>query len=138
MTDKVTTAKRSENMRRIKSKGTHPEMLVRKLLHKMGYRYRIHRKNLPGSPDIVFGGRRKVIFVHGCFWHCHDTDGCADSRTPKSNTGYWVPKLARNKERDARNLAALAETGWQSLVIWDCETRDAAELRSRLVAFLDP
>lgn len=136
MTDKLTAAQRSENMRRIKSKGTSPELLVRKLLHGMGYRYRLHRKNLPGKPDIVFGPRRKAIFVHGCFWHGHDAVTCSDSRTPKSNAGYWVPKLARNKERDARNLSALADIGWQTLVIWDCETPDVAGLRDRLTSFM--
>lgn len=136
MADKLSAERRSENMRRIRSKGTKPEMLVRRLVHGMGYRYRLHKKGLPGKPDLVFASRRKVIFVHGCFWHGHELDTCLDGRAPKSNTGYWAPKLARNKERDAVNLAALKAAGWQTLVIWECETRDESALAARLRAFL--
>ena len=105
--DKLTPERRSENMRRIKSKGMKPELAVRKIVHGMGYRYRLHRKDLPGKPDLVFGPARKAIFVHGCFWHQHTE--CREGRPPGSNTGYWGPKLARNIERDAGNLARLTE-----------------------------
>jgi DNA mismatch endonuclease (patch repair protein) len=123
-------------MRRIKSGDTKPEMLVRRLAHKLGYRYRLHRKDLPGKPDLVFAPRKKVIFVHGCFWHGHNREGCLDARRPKSNTGYWNPKLTRNKERDAERLAALQADGWEALVIWDCETADVELLQARLRKFL--
>ena len=134
MTDKLSKERRSENMRRIKSKGMKPEMLVRRLVHFMGYRYRLHRKDLPGKPDLVFGPRKKVIFVHGCFWHGHDAEGCPDRRTPKSNVSYWSPKLARNKARDAERLVALEKAGWKALTIWECETR--SDLSKRIKRFL--
>src|SRR5581483_7737979 len=121
MMDKLTPARRSENMRRIKSKNMKPELAVRRLVHKLGYRYRLHRKDLPGNPDLVFSSKRKVIFVNGCFWHGHDLEGCRDGRRPKSNTGYWNTKLARNKERDAKNIAALEASGWAVLTIWECD-----------------
>lgn len=126
---------RSENMRRIRSKDTAPEFMIRQLLHSLGYRYRLHRHDLPGRPDIVFPGRRKVIFVHGCYWHAH---GCKLSHTPKSNEDYWSPKLQRNVERDQRNRARLLELGWQTFVVWECEVRDAAWVEQRLRAFLAP
>src|SRR4051794_30888095 len=110
-------------MRQIKSKGMKPELLVRSLVHKMGYRFRLHRKALPGKPDLVFGPKRKVIFVHGCFWHGHDDQACPDRRTPKSNLSYWTPKLARNKQRDAEHLSSLKAAGWRPMVIWECEVR---------------
>jgi DNA mismatch endonuclease (patch repair protein) len=91
---------------------------------------------LPGKPDLVFGPRRKIIFVHGCFWHSHDNKNCSDSRAPKSNLGYWEPKLARNKERDAEHLRSLEKLGWQSHIIWECETRDIPALKARLNSFL--
>jgi DNA mismatch endonuclease, patch repair protein len=134
--DKLTPERRSENMRRIKSKGMKPELSVRRMVHGMGLRYRLHRKDLPGKPDLVFGPKRKVIFVHGCFWHGHEREGCLDARRPKSNTGYWNPKLTRNKERDAERIAALQADGWDVLVIWECETKDAKALQSRLRNFL--
>lgn len=134
--DKLTPERRSENMRRIKSTGMKPELLVRSLVHRMGYRFRLHRRDLPGKPDLVFAPRRKVIFVHGCFWHGHDDPACRDGRTPRSNESYWLPKLARNKERDAASVAALEASGWGVLVIWECETRDAEGLKKRLQDFL--
>jgi DNA mismatch endonuclease, patch repair protein len=134
MTDKLSGEQRSENMRRIKSTGMKPEMLVRRLVHSMGYRYRLHRKDLPGKPDLVFGPRKKVIFVHGCFWHGHDAEGCPDRRTPKSNVSYWSPKLARNKSRDAERVIALEKAGWKVLTIWECETR--YDLSRRIRRFL--
>lgn len=123
-------------MAAIKSKGMKPEMIVRSLVHGMGYRYRLHRKGLPGKPDLVFGPRKKVIFVHGCFWHQHDDPDCKIARKPKSNTGYWDEKLARNVERDAQNLTRLEEAGWKVLTIWECQTKDRAALMSRLDDFL--
>lgn len=132
--DKLTPERRSENMRRIKSKGMKPEMLVRRLVHALGYRYRLHRKDLPGKPDLVFGPRRKAIFVHGCFWHQHAD--CREGRPPGSNTAYWSPKLKRNVERDAEHLAGLKAQGWDTLVIWECETKDAKALAQHLKKFL--
>lgn len=111
-----------------------PEMDVRRVAHRMGYRFRLHRKDLPGIPDLVFGPRRKVIFVHGCFWHSHN---CKVAHIPKSNQAYWGPKLERNKVRDARHIEELEAHGWQTLVLWECETRDEAGLKRRLRAFLD-
>lgn len=111
-------------------------MAVRRLVHGMGYRYRLHGKTLPGKPDLVFASRRKVIFVHGCFWHQHPKAGCLDGRPPRSNRGYWRPKLARNKERDRLAQAALKKLGWSVCVIWECETKNEARLKRRLIAFL--
>ncbi|WP_259397709.1 very short patch repair endonuclease, partial [Burkholderia cepacia] len=109
---------RSDNMRRIRSKDTAPEMAVRRLTHGLGYRYRLHRKDIPGKPDLVFPARRKVIFIHGCFWHQHP--GCREGRPPKSNAAYWLPKLERNQQRDKAALEKLAALGWNALVIWEC------------------
>lgn len=127
---------RSENMRRIKSKGMKPEMLVRRLVHGMGYRYRLHSPALPGKPDLVFASRRKVIFVHGCFWHRHSDPSCPDRREPRSNRDYWRPKLERNRQRDAGHIAALEAAGWSVLVVWECKTRDAAKLAVAVRRFL--
>lgn len=124
---------RSANMRAIRSKGMKPELAVRSLVHRLGYRFRLHRKDLPGKPDLVFGPRRKVIFVHGCFWHCHN---CKVAHDPKSNRDYWGPKLERNKLRDGENLRALLSGGWQSLVIWECELCDPSALCERISKFL--
>lgn len=121
-------------MRRIRSADTKPELLVRRLLWSMGYRYRLHRKDLPGKPDIAFVGLKKAIFIHGCFWHQHG-GACSDSRLPKSNTGYWLPKLQRNQDRDKAAQDALAGAGWDVLVVWDCETSKDS-LAERLRAFL--
>ncbi len=133
--DKISQQARSENMRRIKSKDMKPELLVRSLTHKLGYRFRLHKKDLPGKPDLVFASRKKVIFVHGCFWHMHDI-GCADGRQPKSNRSYWSPKLQKNRERDARNEANLIGAGWKVLTLWDCELKDAANIARRIRRFL--
>ena len=124
---------RSENMRAIRSKDTQPEMAVRSLLHKLGYRFRLHRQDLPGKPDLVFPARHKVIFVHGCFWHSHK---CKAGLIPKTNRGFWLPKLRRNKERDIENLETLAQHRWEALVIWQCELKDTCALVSRLECFL--
>jgi DNA mismatch endonuclease, patch repair protein len=122
-------------MRRIRSANTKPEMAVRSLAHRLGYRFRLHRKDLPGRPDLVFPSMQKVIFVHGCFWHQHRS--CVDGRTPKSNTTYWLPKLGNNKRRDKRNRSQMAKLGWKYLVIWDCQTGDQAKLKRQLKTFLE-
>jgi DNA mismatch endonuclease (patch repair protein) len=124
---------RSENMRRIRSKGMLPELAVRSMVHRMGFRFRLHRKNLPGKPDLVFVSRRKVIFVHGCFWHAHD---CRIAHKPKSNADYWEPKLKRNQARDVRNLKALRAAGWKSLVIWECQVKKGSPVGTRIRKFL--
>jgi DNA mismatch endonuclease, patch repair protein len=125
-------------MARIRSRDTKPEMIVRRLLHGAGYRYRLHGRGLPGKPDLVFGGRRKVVLVHGCFWHQHGEERCLDGRKPKSNTGYWHEKLERNVQRDLRNQEELRALGWEVLVVWECEMRSTGELLSRLADFLGP
>lgn len=122
-------------MRAVKGCDTTPEIQVRRLVFGMGYRYRLHRKDLPGKPDLVFIGRRKVVFVHGCFWHRH---GCArGSRVPKTNTNYWREKITRNSARDGATVAALEVKDWRVLVIWECELRSEARTTSSLRRFLD-
>ncbi len=134
MTDVFTPEKRSAVMRRVKGRDTGPEMTVRRLLTKLGARYRLHRKDLPGHPDIVMPGRRLAIFVHGCFWHGHD---CArGARVPRQNRDYWLGKVGRNRERDARNAEALAAAGWRVETIWECELKDEAALAARLKTLL--
>ncbi len=125
---------RSANMRAIRSKDMRPELAVRSLVHKLGYRFRLHRKDLPGKPDLVFVARRKVIFVHGCFWHCHK--GCKTAHMPKSNLDYWGPKLERNRARDEENVKNLSANGWKVLVVWECETKNGKNITKRIVAFL--
>lgn len=137
MADKLTPSRRSANMAAIKSKDMKPELVVRRIVYALGYRYRLHRKDLPGKPDLVFGPRRKVIFVHGCFWHMHPKFDCLDLRAPKSNTGYWSVKLARNVERDAEHIAKLKAMGWKCLIIWECETAHAGEVSRRIKKFLE-
>lgn len=134
MVDTVDKETRSQIMRRVRSKDTAPEMVVRRLIFSLGYRYRLHDGRLPGKPDLVFVGRRKVIFVHGCFWHRHD--GCTLARLPKSRTEFWVKKLTDNKERDSRNLSALRKLGWRALVIWECSLSDREKLKQRIIRFL--
>jgi len=133
--DKLTVSQRSENMRRIRGKNTAPELSVRRLLRQMGFTgYRLHRKDLPGKPDVVFVGRKKAIVIHGCFWHGHD---CKEGvRKPKSNQEYWAPKLERNRQRDATNWASLEAAGWSVFVAWECELKNIASLMSRLDQFL--
>lgn len=125
---------RSENMRRITSKNTSPELAVRQMLFRLGYRYRLHRKDLPGKPDIVFGRLRKLIFVHGCFWHAHS---CHKAHQPKTNEAYWSPKLMRNQERDSRHLEQLKSEGWRVLTIWECELKDMGKTERRVTRFLN-
>lgn len=117
-------------MAKIKSKDTKPELVVRSLLHSMGYRFRLHRKDLPGKPDIVLPKYKTVIFVHGCFWHQHD--GCSKSVSPKSNEDYWLPKLANTKARDMENAEKLRLLGWKVVIIWECQINNKEELLSRL------
>ena len=123
-------------MRAIRSKGTKPENIVRRLAHSLGYRFRLHRKDLPGKPDMVFPGRKAVIFIHGCFWHQHPDPDCKDSHFPKSNIDYWQPKLLRNQTRDSEHEAALQDKGWRVLVIWECQTKDESVIKQSLLAFL--
>lgn len=121
-------------MRRVKGKDTGPELTVRRLLHGLGYRYRLHRRDLPGSPDLVFPWRRVALFVHGCFWHGHD---CArGARAPKQNAAYWAAKIDRNRSRDVETERALAALGWRPIVVWECELKDRAALTARLVQAL--
>ncbi|GLI25654.1 very short patch repair endonuclease [Xanthobacter flavus] len=136
MGDTLSPSARSERMSRIKGKDTAPEMVVRRLIHKMGFRYRLHRKDLPGRPDLVFPRRRKVIFVHGCFWHRHPAPECRLARLPKSRLEFWLPKLEANQSRDTRNQGALFNSGWQVLVVWECELRDKEQLENKLREFL--
>lgn len=136
MVDMVPPERRSEIMRRITGKDTEPEMVVRRLLHRMGYRFRLHRKDLPAKPDIVLPKFKTVILVHGCFWHGH---GCSPkNRRPKSNTEYWNPKIDRNIRRDAENLEKLRSLGWKAVVIWACETKNSTALEARLREALPP
>lgn len=125
---------RSKTMRAVRSKDTGPEVAVRRLAHSLGYRFRLHRKDLPGTPDIVFPKHRKVIFVHGCFWHGHDCP--RGGRSPKTNAEYWQQKVGRNKARDARALADLQSKGWQVHTIWECEIRHPERLRAALLSFM--
>lgn len=130
MTDVYDAAKRSAVMRQVKGRNTTPEIKVRKALTKLGARYRLHRKDLPGNPDIVMPGRKLALFVHGCFWHGHD---CArGARVPKQNRDYWVAKVGRNVARDAKNAEALAALGWRVEVVWECELKDEAAFEHHL------
>lgn len=133
--DTLTKEQRSERMSRIRGSDTKPELLVRKALHALGYRYRLHDKKLPGKPDLSFPGRRKVIFVHGCFWHMHE--GCLLARMPKSRLDFWRPKLEGNRARDAGKLEQLRVLGWDVMVVWECELSDMDLLLMRLEAFLN-
>src|ERR1700730_11616264 len=118
MADTLSTVARSERMSRIKGANTAPELVVRSLLHRLGYRFRLHRRDMPGSPDLVFSGRRSVIFVHGCFLHGHD---CARGRLPSSNLVFWEQKIGKNKERDSRVQNQLVSDGWNVLTVWQCQ-----------------
>jgi DNA mismatch endonuclease, patch repair protein len=131
--DKVSREQRSRNMSRVRQKNTQPELLLRSTLHRLGYRFRLSTPRLPGRPDIIFPGRKKVIFVHGCFWHGHT---CRRGQVPSSNQDFWLPKLARNKARDAEAVNALQELGWSVKIVWECELRDLASLENELNSFL--
>ncbi len=135
--DNLTVDRRSANMRQIRSKDTSPEITLRSLLHRLGYRFRIHRKDLPGKPDLVFPGRRKVVFLHGCFWHQHS--GCREGRLPGTRREYWEPKLAKNQERDTAAQTELKSLGWSALTIWECElAKDPKAALASLTRFLGP
>lgn len=131
--DTLSPEQRSERMSRVRAKDSKPEMVVRRAAHAMGYRYRLHRNDLPGKPDLVFPAKKKVVFVHGCFWHRHD---CKLGRLPKSNLDFWLPKLQKNRQRDLANQAALNALGWEALIVWECEIGDEGALRARLGDFL--
>ncbi|MEX2206028.1 MAG: DNA mismatch endonuclease Vsr [Myxococcota bacterium] len=135
--DRISAERRSENMRRIRSKGMKPELRVRRLVHGMGYRYRLHYRSLPGRPDVVLPSLQCVILVHGCFWHHHQSRRCKISRLPKSNRNYWLPKLKATNERDKLTVRRLRSLGWAVLVIWECELGNEASLLVRLREFLD-
>ena len=130
MTDRISEARRSWNMSRIRGKDTKPEIAVRSMLHKLGYRFRLHRNDLPGQPDIVLPSRKTVILVHGCYWHRHP--GCKYAYSPKSRVDFWEKKFADNITRDRRNMVELQSIGWRVLVIWECELREPDELKNRL------
>jgi DNA mismatch endonuclease, patch repair protein len=124
-------------MRRIKGKNTAPELVVRKIVSALGYRYRIHSHHLPGKPDLTFPQRKKAIFVHGCFWHLHPLSNCKDARIPKSRVKYWTQKLRRNTERDRQHVTDLRKLGWKSIVIWECQTeKSLSALSARITRFL--
>lgn len=133
--DSLSPTERTQRMRLVRGRDTRPEWLIRRLAHGMGCRYRLHRRDLPGCPDLVFPSRHKVIFVHGCFWHRHD--GCRLARLPKSRLAFWRPKLEGNKARDARHLLDLAQLGWRSLVIWECELSNLDQVREAMRIFLE-
>lgn len=132
--DTLSRRERSERMSRILGRDTKPELKVRRLLHAKGFRYRLHRRQLPGTPDLVFPGRKKAIFVHGCFWHRHE--GCRLARLPKTRQDFWLPKLEANRLRDQRDQAALHDLGWKVLVVWECEVQ-SQDLEHKLIAFLE-
>lgn len=135
MTDIFSSEKRKWIMSRIKDRDTRAEMVVRSSLFSMGYRFRLHRKDLPGHPDIVLPRHEKVIFVHGCFWHGHQ--GCTRSKRPSSNVDFWNKKLDQNQERDTRFYEALKRLGWHILIVWECETKNPQMLQSKLKGFLE-
>ena len=136
MTDTLTKRERSERMSRIRGKDTKPELIVRRTVHGMGYRYRLHRGNLPGIPDLVFPSRKKVIFIHGCFWHRHPDKGCKLARLPKSRLDFWKPKLEANRQRDLENIHKLSDLGWEILIVWECQIGDKEQLENKIKSFL--
>lgn len=136
MADTLSPMRRSQIMARVRSRDMKPEMKVRRLLHGLGYRYRLHRSDLPGRPDLSFASLRKVVFVNGCFWHSHLN--CRHVRIPTSNRDYWISKLSRNRARDQRNTTLLEGSGWEVLTVWECELGDLATVTERLIAFLGP
>jgi DNA mismatch endonuclease, patch repair protein len=133
--DRLTRERRSALMSRIRGKDTAPERMLRRAIHRAGYRYRLHVKQLPGCPDLVFAKEKKAIFVHGCFWHVHP--GCRLGRLPKSNLRFWKPKLEGNRERDQRNIRKLRRMGWKVLIVWQCKLKSADRCLSRVARFLE-
>jgi DNA mismatch endonuclease (patch repair protein) len=134
--DTLTKTERSERMAKIRSKNTQPELRVRRVVYQLGYRYRLHRQDLPGCPDLVFPSRRKIVFVHGCFWHGHQD--CKVANNPKTRRSFWSAKFKRNRTRDARSQKALTRDGWQVFTVWECETKNTIVLESLLSRFLGP
>jgi DNA mismatch endonuclease (patch repair protein) len=134
--DTLTPEQRSERMSRVRGANTKPEMLVRRLVHGLGYRYRLHGKGLPGRPDLVFPSKRKAMFVHGCFWHRHPNPRCALARLPKSRLDFWLAKLEGNRARDERNQAKVRKLGWKAIVIWECQANTRWRLINRVQRFL--
>jgi len=132
--DTFQPSERSRIMRRVKSENTRPELIVRRLVYRLGYRYRIHDASLPGKPDLVFKGRKKVIFVNGCFWHWHE--GCRGARMPEANHAYWVSKIGRTVQRDKKNREELKAMGWETLDIWECQLNRLDELEKIIIGFL--
>ena len=137
MTDTLTKAERSHRMSLVRGKDTKPEMKVRRLVHGMGYRYRLHRRDLPGTPDLVFPSRKKVLYVHGCYWHRHPDPACKLARLPKSRLEFWLPKLEANAARDRINQEKLKKMGWDFMVIWECELKNETSLSDRIRSFLN-
>lgn len=133
--DTLSPEQRSERMRRVRAKDTKPELIVRHLAWALGYRYRLHGRKLPGCPDLVFAARKKVIFVHGCFWHQHQ--GCKQYRMPRSRLDFWLPKLESNMARDRVNKTKLTKAGWEVLTLWECELKDADRVSHRIIRFLE-
>lgn len=134
--DTLTPEQRSKRMSRVRGKNTKPELVVRRLVHGLGYRFRLHRRDLPGCPDLVFPARKKVIWVHGCFWHQHPDQNCKLARMPKSRLQFWAAKLSANRERDTVKMAELIALRWDALVIWECEIKDMDTLTARVREFL--
>ena len=134
MTDILKASDRSRLMSKVRSRDTAPELVVRRLAHRLGFRFRLHRRSLPGCPDLVFPRYHAAVFVHGCFWHGHR--GCRRSIRPTTNTAFWNEKLAGNAKRDHRNMKRLRGLGWRVLIVWECQTRDVDRLQRRLTAFL--
>jgi len=135
--DTLSPEERSDRMRRVRSINTQPELAVRRLVHGLGYRYRLHKKDLQGKPDLVFTSRKKVIFVHGCFWHRHRDPSCHLARLPKSRLDFWLPKFEANEKRDINTQNFLEEMGWQIMIIWECQIPDIQALKIRIVEFLN-
>lgn len=133
--DSLTPEERTAQMAKVRSQDTQPEMLVRCLVFKMGYRYRLHRRSLPGKPDLVFSSRRKAIFIHGCFWHGHNCR--LGDRLPKTRIEFWTNEISTNRARDETNLMKLTEMGWEVLVIWECQLKESLVLEQKIIAFLD-
>ncbi len=133
--DTLSPTERSERMSRVRSRNTKPEMAVRRLVHGMGFRYRLHSRELPGIPDMIFQSKGKVVFIHGCFWHLHKN--CGRYRLPKTNKNFWTPKLNENKKRDVRNQRKLRKSGWDYFIVWECELKDEKKLSNRLKNYLE-
>ena len=134
--DPLSPEQRSERMSRVRNKDTKPELKIRRLVWSLGYRYRLHSKKLPGHPDLVFPARKKVIFIHGCFWHQHG-ENCRQYRMPKTRLEFWLPKLEGNKRRDAENQRLLREMGWDHMIVWECQIKAIGEVAQRIANFLE-